>query len=110
MNDPKEMHGAETGEHGPNGSLGIPMELGAGLPASPQERVRYWCGLITAWRRRHGSRVPEPYLMGLSEAEYTAALDEVAACGPEHDGIGGLEAALTRVRRRVVDDGFDLPA
>lgn len=109
MNDPKER--AETGEEGWSGSFGIPVEgVGAGLPSSAQERVRYWCSLIAAWRRRYGGRVPEPYLMGLSEAEYTAALDEVASAGPENKGIGSLEAALTRVRRRVVDEGSDLPA
>jgi hypothetical protein len=85
------------------GSLPAVGEGVAELPSSPEERVRYWCALIATWRRRHGSRVPEPFLMGLSEAEYTAALDEVALGGQEADGIGALEAAVARVRRRVIE-------
>lgn len=110
MNEPSEKHRLESALEDRHGAFASSWEIGASeLPSSPQERVHYWCSLIASWRRRHGARVPERLLMGLSEAEYTAALHEVRSAGHDTGGISSLEAAVARVRRRVASGG-DLSA
>ena len=75
---------------------------------SPQDRIRFWCGLIARWRSSQSERVPEPLLVGLSEAEYIAALNEIGRTG--HQGPAseqGMDAALARVRRQATSGDME---